>query len=171
MTATVWTSQFASPAVTLRKRFGACHVRGEFDQLAAWRHGEQRVAVANGERLAGRGGAGVHDDRPPATDRFWFGANLFELDEDTVYVELIRFGPGQFYRIQPLLSVPVARLVGAQIGAEHGELILVPAADDVQSEAPAADVIGGDELFRGDKGMEHWRMDGAEHGDALRGGK
>ena len=44
-------------------------------------------------------------------------------------------------------------VVGALIDAEHVELVLVPAADDVEAEAAAPDVIGGDELLGG---VDRW---------------
>ena len=54
----------------------------------------------------------------------------------------------------------------ALLDAEHLELVLIPAAHDVQAEAALADVIGRDHLLRGDDRMEQRRMHGAEHGDA-----
>jgi len=42
----------------------------------------------------------------------------------------------------------------ALLDPEHRELALVPADDDVQSEPPFADVIGGDHLLGGNHRVE-----------------
>ncbi len=55
----------------------------------------------------------------------------------------------------------------ALLDAEHLELALVPADDDVQAEPPLADMIGGDHFLGGDHGVEQRRMHGAEHGDVF----
>ena len=55
----------------------------------------------------------------------------------------------------------------ALLDAEHRELALVPADDDVQPEAAFADMVGGDHLLRRNDRIEQRRMHGAEHGDAL----
>ena len=54
---------------------------------------------------------------------------------------------------------------------EHIELILVPAADDVEAEAAAADVIGRDDLLRREHRRKERHMHGAEHGEACGGGQ
>jgi hypothetical protein len=65
----------------------------------------------------------------------------------------------------------VAGFVVAQGGAEHGELVRVPAANDVQPEAAVADMVSGDKLFGRDNGVEQRRVHGAEDGQPLGGGE
>ncbi len=47
------------------------------------------------------------------------------------------------------------------------KLAFVPPADDVESEAAAADVIGSHHFLGGDERIEHRRMHCAEAGDAF----
>ena len=84
-----------------------------------------------------------------------------------VEVEILLRAPGLLDGVDPVLRVGVARLVLALLHAEHLELALVPAGDDVEAEAAVADVVGGDALLGGDDRMEQRRVHGAEHGDAL----
>ena len=55
----------------------------------------------------------------------------------------------------------------AQIRAEHLELALVPATDQVQAKAALADMIGGDEFPGGDQWRDQRRMHRAEHDEPL----
>ena len=82
-------------------------------------------------------------------------------------IEIFAVGPDQLDDVDPFLRIFVARLVVALLDAEHLELALVPADDDVEAEAALADVIGGDHLLGCDHGIEERRMHGAEHRDAL----
>ena len=95
------------------------------------------------------------------------GAHALELEELSVEIEFVLLGPGALDDIEPFLRVIVAGVVLALLDAEHLELAFVPAGDDVEPEAPFADVVGGDELLGGDQRMEQRRMHGAEHGDPL----
>ena len=54
-----------------------------------------------------------------------------------VEVEIVLRAPGLLDRVDPFLRVVVARLVLALLHAEHLELALVPAGDDVEAEAAA----------------------------------
>ena len=86
-------------------------------------------------------------------------------------IELLFARPGELHRVEPFLRVFIALLVIAQRRAEHRELALVPAADDVEAEAAFADMIGGDEFLGRDQRMEERRMHRAEHGHAPRLGE
>jgi hypothetical protein len=55
--------------------------------------------------------------------------------------------------------------------AEHLELALVPTADNVEADAPLADVIGGNELLRGNNGMNKRRVYRSEDNQSLGLGK
>jgi hypothetical protein len=92
---------------------------------------------------------------------------FFQLDVLAVEVEVLVRAPRHLDGVDPVLRVGVARLVLALLHAEHLELALVPAGDDVEAEAALADVVGGDALLGGDDRMKQRRMHGAEHGDAL----
>ena len=75
--------------------------------------------------------------------------------------------PHRFHRVDPFLAVGVARLVVALGDAEHGELALVPAADDVEAETPLPHKVGGHERLGGDDRVEERRVNGGEHRHAL----
>ena len=83
-------------------------------------------------------------------------------------VEALAFGPDQLDGVDPFLRVVVARFVIALRDAEHLEFVLVPADDDVQPEAPFADVVGGHHLLGRDDEMEQRRMHRAEASDSAR---
>ena len=86
-------------------------------------------------------------------------------------VEVLLVGPDHLDDVDPFLGVFVALLVLALLHAEHIELALVPADDDVQPESPFADMVGGDHLLGRHDRIEQRRMHGAEHGDALARGQ
>ena len=113
--------------------------------------------------------ARVHHHRPPAAERLRLGAHLPQLDERAREIEFFLVRPAALDRVQPLLRVFVARVMLAHRRAEHGELVLVPAAHHVQPEAALADMIGGDELLGGDHRMDQRRVHRAEYRDPLRG--
>ena len=94
-------------------------------------------------------------------------AHALEPDELAVEVKILTRRPGELDDVEPLLGVGVARLVVAQRGAEHLEFALVPAADEVEAEAPLTDMVGGDELFRGDQRRDQRRVHGPEHRQPL----
>ena len=80
--------------------------------------------------------------------------NARKLEKLPVEVEFILFRPGALDHVDPFLGKFVAIVMVALRHAEHLELALVPAGDDVQPEAALADMIGGDHFFGGDQGME-----------------
>ncbi len=84
-------------------------------------------------------------------------------------VEVERFGiaPHLLDRGNPFLRVEVALGMFALLGAEHVEFRLVPANNDVESEASLADVIGCHHLLRRYKRVEHGRVHCAENRDVL----
>src|SRR5437588_4901018 len=92
-------------------------------------------------------------------------SHVFELQELSLEVEASVFGPRAFDDVDPLLRELVARIVLALGDAEHFELTLVPADDQVHSEAALADVIRGHELLGRNQRMEQGCMHGPEHGD------
>ena len=76
------------------------------------------------------------------------------IGEGRFGLNIVAAGPGELDGVDPVLRVGVARLVLALLHAEHLELALVPADHKVDAEAALADVVGGDELFRGDQRMK-----------------
>ena len=114
-------------------------------------------------RLAGRRGAGIHDQRPGSAIRLGLRPHPLQLEETPVEIELLARRPGELDDIEPFSRVFVARLMVAQGRAEHLELALVPAAYQIEAEAPFTDVVGGDELLGGDQRRDQGRMHGAEH--------
>src|SRR5262249_54671129 len=73
--------------------------------------------------------------------------------------------------LEPFLATGVAVVMHVLLEPEHVELRLVPAADDVEAEAAAADVIRRDDLLRREHWRKEWHMHGAEHGETLGGGQ
>ena len=141
---------------------------GSFDRLPRRVGGrEEGVAISQGERLAGAGRAGIHDDRSRATIRFWFGANASKLEELSIEVEIFSFRPGPIEDVDPFLRECVARFMIALLDPEHLELAFIPAGNDVEPEATFADLVAGDAFLGRDDGIEQRGMDGTEYGDAL----
>ena len=68
---------------------------------------------------------------------------------------------------KPFLGIGVAVIVLAQAHAEHIELGLVPAGDDVEAEPAVTDVIGGRDLLCGEDRVDQRRVDGAKEADLL----
>src|SRR5215472_9931594 len=130
-----------------RQGFYALHVpHGLLKGYAVRDCREQRIAVADCKGLAGRGGAGVHDQRAGAPIGFGLRAHTFEPDEAPLEVEILTRRPSELDDVEPFLGIGVALLVIAQRGAEHFEFALVPPANEVQTEPTAPDVVGGDEF-------------------------
>src|SRR5215472_12829407 len=119
------------------------------------------------EGLAGRRGAGIHDDRPRAAERLRIGAHPLERQEFAGEIEITLLGPGPHDGVEPFLRKRVTHLVFALAHAEHFELAFVPAHHEVQTETTLPDVIRRDELLGGDERIEQWCVDRAEHRDAL----
>src|SRR5215813_11107267 len=132
---------------------------------------EHQVATARAERAARHRIAGVHQDGPPPAPGPWPTHNAFQPVVAAVVIERRLLRPDAEDDLEPFLATGVAVVMHVLLEPEHVELRLVPAADDVEAEAAAADVIRRDDLLR----REHWRkerhMHGAEHGETLGGGQ
>src|SRR5262249_60227167 len=111
---------------------------------------EQGTGFALREGGPGGGAAGIHAPRPGPAMGLRIAAHRLELDELPVEVEIVAVRPDQLDDVDPFLRVVVADSVLALLDAEHLELVLVPADDDVEAEAALADVIGGAHLLGGE---------------------
>src|SRR5581483_4730613 len=132
--------------------------------------GEKGVAIAHRKRLASPRLTGIHDDRPRSADRLGLGPNPGQLEIATVEIEVV-LGPGALDHVDPFLRVIVAFFVLALRDPEHGKFAFVPARHQVQAEAAAADVVGGNHLLGSDDRMEQWSVYCSENRDALCRGK
>jgi len=94
--------------------------------------------------------------------------NAGKLEKFSVKIEFILFQPGAPDHVDPFLGKFVTIVMLPLRHAEHLELALVPAGDNVQPEAALADMIGGDHFFGRDQGMEEGRVHRAEDRDPLR---
>ena len=72
--------------------------------------------------------------------------------------------------LEPFGGIGVAFIMGHHRRAEHFKLRLEPAADDVQGEAAARNMIDGGALFGGDDGMNGRHMAGGENRAVACGG-
>jgi len=87
---------------------------------------EERIAVVQCKSASRR-----DDQRPAAAERLRLGADMGELDIAAAEIEVLLRTPGKLDCVEPFLSKFVARLVVALLDAEHLELVLVPADDEV----------------------------------------
>ena len=62
---------------------------------------------------------------------------ILGVEAFAVEIELLVVGPGLLQEVEPFGGVFVAVVVRAHVGAEHVELVLEPAAHDVDGEASA----------------------------------
>ncbi len=85
-----------------------------------------------------------------------------------VEIERLVLSPDAVDDHQPFLGVVVAAVVIAERNAHHAELDRVPPRDDVEPEAPVADVIGGHHLLGGKHRIDERDMQRAERRDVLR---
>src|SRR5215467_5244064 len=108
-------------------------------QARAAGRGEEGVAVAHREGLAGTRLTGIHDDRARAADRSRLRPHAGELEIAAVEIELVP-RPGALDHVDPLLGKFVALLMVALRDAEHRELALVPAGDEVEPKPPVANM-------------------------------
>src|SRR5262249_7799448 len=128
---------------------------------------EKRVAVLHRKCLPGRRCASVHDPRPRRAKWLRLAADCFHIEVFARKVEIFAIGPDHPDDIDPFLRIFVTLLVRALLDAEHVELALVPADDDVEPKAALADMIGCDHFLRRDYRIDDRRMHRAEDGDAL----
>src|SRR5208283_2581447 len=130
--------------------------------------GEQEVGIARGKFAAFARSGCVHD-----------GWNAVIGTRESVYaLQVVKLAvpigrtvvvPDGLDHVEPLLREGVAVFVLLrQIDAEGIVLGLVPPGDDVETEAPVAELVGSGELLGGDHGMNERRVDGSEDIDPLR---
>src|SRR5690606_35981970 len=103
---------------------------------------EVHVGEAGGEGAAGGRGAGVHHERDLAVVRARGAFDAVEPEVLALEVERRLAGPDAPDDGPPLRALLVAGVVLQLSDAEHAELVLDPAADYVDAEAPLADVVG-----------------------------
>ena len=96
-----------------------------------------RSQLRSREVAPGRREAGV-DEHRLAVVRRRAADELGEVEVRAVEVDALLLAPDRAHDVEPLLAVDVALVVLALLLAEHLELVLVPAADEVQPEAARA---------------------------------
>jgi hypothetical protein len=112
-------------------------MRAALVEAASADHGEDEVAVLDREVAAEFGGPRIHDRRVRILDRLGREIALGDLEEAPVVVERIVLGPQPPDDREPFLGAGVAVFVVQHRLAEHLDLRLHPAGDDVERE-PAA---------------------------------
>src|SRR5438034_8703557 len=124
---------------------------------------EMHVRVADREPAARLGAAGVHHQRVPIAEGTRCPLDAVETVVGSVVIEAGLSGPDPLDDGPPFFALGVAGVVLLLGPAEPVELVLVPAADDVHAEAPAADVIAGGHLLGRDERVMQGNMNRAEH--------
>ena len=132
---------------------------------------EQAIRIARREIAAGFRIPRAHQHRPAAPPWLRLAAHGLELVVAAVEVERLVLRPDAVDDLQPFLGVVVAAVVIAERNAHHAELDRVPARDDVEPEAPVADVIGGHHLLGGKDRIDERDVERAERRDLLRRGE
>ncbi len=128
-------------------------------------------ALRRGELLAVARPPGRDQHRARAAPGLRLHHGLLQIEEAARIVERLRLGPAARHDVDPFLAQHVAVVVRAEVDAEHVELFLVPAADDVEAEAPLADMVGGHHLLRRDDGVDRGDVHRAERHDPARRGE
>ena len=82
-------------------------------------------------------------------------------------IELVVLGPQPFDDGEPFLGHVVALVVRQHLDAEHIDLRLVPAGDDVEDHAAVGNMVDDGALLRGDDRMVDRAMRGGDHADGL----
>ena len=141
------------------------NVCGAFLQPAGADHGEHEIAVLHRIVPAELGGAGVHDRGVGVLDRLRRQIALLDLEEAAFVVERVVLGPQPLDDGEPFLGAGVAVLVAEHRLAEHLDLGLHPAGDDVEDEAPIGDVVDRRRLLGGDDRMVDGDVRGRDHAD------
>ena len=154
-----------------RERVIGLDVRGAFLQAAGADHGEHQIAVLHRVVAAEFGGAGVHDRRVGILDRLRRQIALLDLEEAALVVERLVLGPQPLDDGDPFLGAGVAVLVGQHRLAEHLDLGLHPAGDDVEDEAAVGDVVDRRRLLGGDDRMVDGDVRGRDHADLGHGSR
>ena len=127
--------------------------------------GVDQVAVARGELTTGAARAGVHDHRVGALQRLGVRATPLEVEVAAVELALALDGPQLLQQRRPLVGHRVAIVVLAPVDPEHGELLGVPAGDDVQAPASTGNVVGGGAHLGREQRMADRDVERREHHD------
>jgi hypothetical protein len=106
--------------------------------------------------------AGIHHHRVGFLDRLRLQPALFDLVELAFVVELFFAGPKQLDDLEPFDGAVITRVVLELLFAEHLDLGLVPAGDDIEVEATAGHMIDGRGLLGGHDGMDGRHMRGGK---------
>ena len=85
----------------------------------------------------------------------------------TVKIKFPIVGPSLLEELQPFGGILVTVVVRAYVGTEHVELVLEPAAHDIERESPVGDVIDGRRHLRHHQWMHQRYVAGGEHGDVF----
>src|SRR5262249_31551257 len=131
---------------------------------------EHQIAMARGELASRHRIAGVHQDGPPPAPGQWPARDALPPVVAAVIIEGRVLPPQAEDDLEPFLAAGIAVVMHVLLEPEHVELLLVPAADDVEAKAAAAEVIGRDDLLRREQRRKDRYMHGAKHGEALGGG-
>src|SRR5690606_6862490 len=135
-------------------------------------HGvEVHIGEARGEGAPGGRGAGVHHQRRLAVARTRRALHTLQPEVAAVEVEGRLARPDPPDDRPPLRALLVAGVVLLLCYAEHAELVLDPAADHVDPEAPLADVVRGGNLLGGHHRMVERHVQRREYVDPSRGGQ
>src|SRR5262249_34438855 len=95
--------------------------------------------------------AGVHHQQRLATVRARRAGQTLELIVGAIVVERPLAGPDPFDDAPPFGTLGVPTVVLQLVHAEHLELVVVPATDQVRADPPLPDVVGGGELLGGEQ--------------------
>jgi len=128
--------------------------------------GEQEVAILGGEVAARRAEGGVHGHRPWQLQAGGPAHHALERIVFALEVERLVGAIAALDDVDPFGGLAIGVL--ANLGAEHGELLRIPAADDVEPGAAAADVIDGGQRLGGIDRMHDRHVHRHEQADLLR---
>jgi hypothetical protein len=112
------------------------------------------IAVLGREMAPDAGAAGIHDRRERTLDRLGLVEAALDMEVAAIMVELLLGRPQSTHHLQPFGCIGVTFVMLHDGGTEHFELGLEPAADDVQCEASAGDVVDGGRLLGSDDRMD-----------------
>src|SRR5882762_8364457 len=95
--------------------------------------------------------------------RLGLALDTLELEVLAVHVERLDLFPDALDDVEPFFGIGVSAVVILQGDAEHVEFAGIPAGDDIESEAPLSDVVGGDDLLRRENRIDERDVERAEH--------
>src|SRR5258708_2491701 len=105
------------------------------------------VGVFNGIASTARRAPSIHHQGSPRAEWQRPPFNTLHRIEASREVKWRFAGPDARNDLPPFVALHVSIIVFVLLIAKHLELILVPTADDVQSESAAADLVYSGELF------------------------